>query len=387
MPQQRALRGALAASTLAVCSAFAAIAAPPADMSVLPAAAPAAGFAEARAVRQFEFPRDHGPHREFRQEWWYLTGNLDAVSGERFGFELTFFRFALAPPPAATTTATAAATTQRSAWRSREIFMAHFAVTDLARHRFSSAQKLSREALGLAGAETQPLKVWIDDWTLALPAAGTRWTLHAEQQDYVLDLSLEPLTAPVLNGDAGLSRKAADPNDASYYYSIPRLAVRGRLVREGQPLAVSGLAWLDREWGSGALGAGQSGWDWYALQLDDGSSLMFYALRRRDGRRDAYSAGTWIDASGAVRRLGDADVDIVATGSWRDGDGVRYPAGWRLRVPALALEVAVKPALADQELHTTPRYWEGAVDVSGGRDGRRLGGRGYVELTGYAPER
>ena len=387
-------RRALLASAVAVCGGLSARAAPPGVLDALPAGASAAGFAEAQAVRRFEFPRDHGPHREFRQEWWYLTGNLDAVSGERFGFELTFFRYALAPPApdsgaAAATAATAANKTapagQRSAWRSSEIFMAHFAVTDVGRRRFRFSQKLSREALGLAGAETEPLRVWIDDWTLT--AAGTRWTLHAGQQDYVIDLSLEPLGAPVLNGDAGLSRKAADPGAASYYYSIPRLAVRGRLWRAGEPLAVSGLAWLDREWGSGGLGAGQTGWDWYALQLDDGSALMFYALRRRDGRPDPFSAGTWIDPGGEIRRLGSTDVDIAATGSWRDGAGARYPAAWRLRVRPLALEVAVKPVLADQELRTRPRYWEGAVDVSGQRDGRALRGRGYVELVGYAPER
>jgi predicted secreted hydrolase len=357
---------------------------PPPQQGAWPPGPPATGFAEAREPRTFEFPRDHGPHREFRQEWWYVTGNLDAASGQRFGFELTFFRFALAPPAAA-----AKPDAQPSAWRSRELLMAHFAVTDVARRRFRFSQKLSREALGLAGAQSEPLKVWIDDWTLsdAHLAHGVGWTLHAAQQEYAIDLALEPLGDPVLNGDAGLSRKAADPGAASYYYSIPRLRVSGRLVRGGESLAVQGLAWLDREWGSGGLGARQSGWDWYALQLSDGSALMFYALRDRDGHRDPYSAGTWVSATGEARPLRSADVDIVATGSWRDHAGVRYPAGWRLHVRPLALEVTVRPVLADQELETSPRYWEGAVDVSGQREGRSVGGRGYVELVGYAKER
>jgi predicted secreted hydrolase len=359
-------------------------------MSVLPVSGSAAPFAAVRGPYTFEFPRDYGPHREFRQEWWYFTGNLDAASGERFGFELTFFRFALAPAApqaqgAAAGTLAATPGAQRSAWRSREIYMAHFAVTDVARRRFRFSQKLSREALGLAGAQAEPLKVWIDDWTLSGDERG--WTLHAEQDGYAIDLTLAPLTAVVLNGDAGLSRKSAEPGSASYYYSIPRLRVHGRLLRAGEPVAVSGLAWLDREWGSGGLGAGQVGWDWYALQLNDGSSLMFYALRDRDGRRDPFSAGTWIDASGETRPLGNTEVDIAATGVWRDAAGARYPAGWRLRVPPLALELTVSPLLADQELATTPRYWEGAVDVSGRRDGHDVGGRGYVELVGYAEER
>jgi predicted secreted hydrolase len=332
-----------------------------------------------------------------------VTGNLDAANGDRFGFELTFFRFALVPPavppavaaqPAAEGASAGTAGAQPSAWRGRELFLAHFAVTDVGRRRFRFSQKLSREALGLAGAQSDPLKVWIDDWTLGADVEGVQWRLHAAQEEYVIDLTLEPLNAPVLNGDAGLSRKAADPTAASYYYSIPRLRVSGRLLRAGEALSVQGLAWLDREWGSGGLGAGQSGWDWYALQLNDGSALMFYALRRRDGKlqngdkgRDPYSAGTWVSATGEVRPLANADVDIVATGSWRDRAGVRYPAGWRLRVRSLALEVAVQPVLADQELETSPRYWEGAVDVSGQHEGRRVDGRGYVELVGYARER
>jgi len=384
-------RAGFASAAALLGAAFGAAAAPPAGMGVLPSQAVAAGFAQAHSPHAFEFPVDHGPHPQFRQEWWYLTGNLDAANGERFGFELTFFRFALAPPAELTAVRDEVGGARRSAWRSREIFMAHFAVTDVARRRFQFSQKLEREALGLAGAQGQPLRVWVDDWTLGggdePAAAAARWTLHAVQEGYAIDLALEPLSAPVPNGDAGLSRKSAELDDASYYYSIPRLRVEGRLSRDGESFDVQGLAWLDREWGSGGLGAGQSGWDWYALQLRDGSSLMFYALRRRDGRRDPYSAGTWVDAGGHVRPLANAEVDIDATSSWRDPRGVRYPSGWRLRVPALALEVVVQPAVADQELDTTPRYWEGAVDVSGRRAGRSVGGRGYVELVGYGPER
>jgi predicted secreted hydrolase len=375
---------------------------PPTRSGVLPDG-PSAGFAEAREPRAFEFPRDHGPHREFRQEWWYITGNLDAANGDRFGFELTFFRFALTPPAVAVNPTVGATPTvtpgmQPSAWRTHELFMAHFAVSDIARQRFRFSQKLSREALGLAGAQSGPLNVWIDDWRLnagpgsdAVSAApGARalpWRLHAAQEGYAIDLTLEPLGEPVLNGDAGLSRKSADPGAASYYYSIPRLRVIGRLSRGSESLPVQGLAWLDREWGSGGLGSGQSGWDWYALQLNDGTALMFYALRDRNGRRDPYSAGTWVAATGEARRLTAADMEIATTGSWRDRSGARYPARWRLSVRSLALEVTVRPVLADQELETSPRYWEGAVDVSGQREGRAVEGRGYVELVGYTRER
>jgi predicted secreted hydrolase len=363
-------------------------AAPPPDPGVLPPEG-VPGFAEARTPRALVFPRDHGPHPEFRQEWWYVTGNLDAADGGRFGFELTFFRFALAPPSAPIAGTSGAgqgsARSAVSAWRTREIYMAHFAITDVDAKRFRYAQKLARGALGLAGSEGSPLRMWIDDWTLgAAGAAAADWKLAAAQEGYALELELHPLIPPVLNGEAGLSVKSDAPGSASYYYSIPRIAVHGTLLEQGKPLAVQGLAWLDREWGSGGLGPNQAGWDWFALQLDDGTSLMFYALRDRDGGRDPHSAGTWVQSSGEARPLKSPAVDIDVTDHRTTGDGVRYPSGWRLRVPSLALDVTVHPVLADQELKTSPRYFEGAFDVSGTREGRAVRGRGYVELVGYA---
>ena len=372
------MAGVLGALAVALVPGGVASASPPLLSGVLPQATAAAGFAQAEAPRQFVFPRDHGPHPRFRQEWWYVTGNLDDASGERFGFELTFFRFALKPgePPTEPQGA--------SAWRTRQIYLAHFAITDVARRKFHVAQKLSRAALGLAGAQAAPLRVWIDDWTLAdADSRGGSWTLHAAQPGYQLELTLTPLTAAVLNGDAGLSRKSDEPGSASYYYSMPRLAAHGRLTRDGQPRAVSGLAWFDREWGSGALGAREAGWDWFALQMNDGAALMFYALRNCDGARDAHSAGTWIEPSGVAHALRDQDVQIYVAAHWINADGVRYPSGWRIRVPSLALDVSVHPVLADQELKVKPQYWEGAVDVSGTRPGAGLLGRGYVELVGY----
>jgi predicted secreted hydrolase len=375
------MSGARAASFLAAALvALAAEAAPPVRGD-LPLNDPAAGgFAQALTVRPFEFPRDHGPHPEFRQEWWYFTGHLRATGGEEFGFELTFFRFALAPP--------AAGAPGDSAWRAREIYMAHFAVSDLAAQRFRYSQKLSRGALGLAGAGASPLRVWLDDWSLAGGAAdASPWKLHAQGAGYTLDLELTAQGQPVLNGEAGLSRKADTAGDASYYYSLPRLAARGQLARDGRDFAVSGLAWCDREWGSGGLGARQAGWDWFALQLADGATLMFYALRQADGTRDAHSAGTYVDAAGQARALSAASVDIAVAEHWKNAQGVRYPAAWRVRIPELALDLNVRPQLADQELHTSPPYWEGAVSVTGTRAGAPAHGAGYVELVGYASAR
>lgn len=345
------------------------------------------GFARVLGPRELEFPRDHGPHPAFRHEWWYFTGHLQGRGGERFGFELTFFRFALAP--GASPDAGEAA---QSAWRAQQIYSAHFALTDPGRREFRFTERYARGALGLAGAQAQPLRVWVEDWSLEARPDGT-WRLQARSAEDELALDLRAAQPPVPNGERGFSRKSGEAGAASYYYSMPRLEARGQLLRrritargtvERERFELDGLVWLDREWGSGALGAAQVGWDWFALQLEDGSSLMFYALRHRDGGRDAYSAGTWVDAAGRSRALASEEVAIEVTDHWESPRGGRYPAGWRLRVPALALELEIEPELADQELDTSPRYWEGAVSVTGTRGGARASGRGYVELVGYA---
>ncbi|HZO20921.1 MAG TPA: lipocalin-like domain-containing protein [Steroidobacteraceae bacterium] len=347
------------------------------ELDVLRGVRAKSGFELALAPREFHFPLDHGPHPTFRHEWWYVTGNLDAAGGARFGFELTFFRFALAPGNGTDTPARS----QQSRWRARQIYLAHFAVTDVELGVFEFAQKYSREALGLAGAQAEPFRVWLDDWTLG--GGGGSWNLSARGQGYELSLDAQLLGAPVLNGQAGLSRKSDEPGAASYYYSVPRMAVTGRLVRGGHPMQVHGLAWLDREWGSGALGPHQQGWDWFALQLHNGGTLMFYALRDGNGARDPHSAGTWVSPTGEVRAIASEDVQIEVLDHWVSPRGGRYPSRWRMRVPVVGIDVEIRPVLANQELVTRPRYWEGAVDVSSAQGGSAASGRGYVELVGY----
>lgn len=331
-------------------------------------------FEQALQPRAFVFPADHGPHPGFRHEWWYVTGHLRSARGARFGFELTFFRYALSP--------LGIQSPGGSAWRTSQIYLAHFAVTDLERHEFHFAERHSREALGLAGASAQPFKVWLEDWSLE--GEGDRWSLRAATGRHALQLRLQPLSAPVLNGDRGLSRKSDANGAASYYYSLPRIAVSGQLDRDGKALQVEGTAWLDREWGSGALAVQQKGWDWFALQFDDGSTLMIYELRRRDGQRDPHSAGTWVDPAGRVRHLSANELILETLDHWVSPAGDRYPSRWRLRSAPLALEIVVRPSLANQELLTRPRYWEGAAEVAGTRAGAPVSGRGYVELVGYA---
>jgi predicted secreted hydrolase len=345
---------------------------------------PSEGFERADRVRPLRFPEDHGPHPGFRHEWWYVTGNLDAEDGGRYGFELTFFRFALRPP--AGDAAPLDDAVDRSRWRTSQVYLAHFAVTDVPARRFIFSERYARGgAIGLAGAQPDPFRVWLDDWEIAAdPGDSTTWRLRADGEGYALDLRLAPETPPVAQGEQGLSRKSTVADAASYYYSWPRLRAAGRLVHDGRTRAVRGLAWLDREWGSGALDPQQVGWDWFALQLDDGRSLMLYALRRRDGSTDPASAGSVIAADGTSQPLLASDFAIEVLDRWASPRGGLYPARWRLRVPSAGLDLEVVPVMADQELDTTPRYWEGAVDVRDQTAGGRAAGRGFVELVGYA---
>ena len=334
-------------------------------------------FPRAIEPRSFEFPVDHGPHPEYRNEWWYVTGNLDGDDGQRFGFELTVFRFALAPTTPES----------RSAWRTNQVYIAHFAVTDVDGDRFFVAERFSRGALGLAGAASDPFRVWIDDWEIAATSDSSgpeRWRLAAREDDVALDLDLLAIKAPVLNGIDGLSQKSDEQGNASYYYSITRWQTDGQLRIGEDEFSVTGLSWLDREWSSSALADDQQGWDWFALQLDDGTELMIYSLRKTDGSMDRNSAGTWVASDGRSRHIDVDEMSIEVTSTWSSPEGGTYPSGWTIRVPGRDLLLDVRPVLADQELFTTVRYWEGAVDVAGTRNGAAIRGRGYVELTGYA---
>ncbi|GFO63326.1 carotenoid 1,2-hydratase [Geomonas paludis] len=335
------------------------------------AAAP--GYLRADKPRRFSFPADHGPHPGFRNEWWYFTGNLHAADGRRFGYQLTFFKTALTP----------VAVTRASAWGTNEVYMAHFAVTDVAGRKYRFAERFSRAALGLAGAGGDPLAVRLEDWS-ALQTSPRPWgvRLTAAEPDFAVDFDLVSVKPEVLNGAGGLSRKGATPGNASYYYSIPRLATSGTLRLGTERFAVSGLSWLDREWSTSALEPDQVGWDWFALHLDDGRDLMFYQLRRRDGSSDPFSGGTLVAADGSSRNLSRDEVQLEVVSWWQSpASGVRYPSVWRLRIPTQGLALEVVPWLAEQELLTAFRYWEGAVAVRG-LDGSP-GGSGYLEMTGY----
>ncbi len=333
-------------------------------------------FKTPRPGREFHFPRDHGAHPEFKTEWWYYSGHLQAAAGEAFGYQLTFFRVALRrPDPKA-----------RSAWSLNTVYFAHLAVSDGARRTFQFREKAGRGALGLSGAEAGTLKVWIDDWQAELE--GEKIHLQAKDEGLALDLALTPRQPPVLHGEGGFSRKAARDEAASYYYSLPRLETEGRLTLGERVYSVTGLSWMDHEFFTGTMAPGLVGWDWFALQLGDGWDLMLYLLRHRDGTVDPASSGTLIDPQGQARHLELGEFQVQATGAWKSPhSGAVYPAGWQLAIPSAGYQLTLTPTLADQEIRAgAPKvtYWEGEVRVQGRRDGAAVTGQGFVELTGYA---
>jgi predicted secreted hydrolase len=358
----------------------------PALLSVIVAVALAANptpapFQPAIAGYQYKFPRDHGSHPTYRTEWWYYTGHLHTKNGRSFGFELTFFRRGVPPEEI---------TTLPSKWSVKDLYLAHFAVTDINGKQFHFSEKLSREGLGKAGADESRLRVWIDDWRTeaATDSPGTH-TLVAKDATHALELTLQPAKPLVTHGVAGISRKGKEVGQASHYYSFTRLATTGSLTIEGEQFEVTGTSWMDHEFGSGDLGADQVGWDWFSIQLEDDTELMLYRMRRKDGSSDLASSGTAVSPDGRTRHLEVTDFQIESTGTWASSESkATYPARWQLKFPSLDLVLDVTPLLADQELRTSRStkvsYWEGAVAVTGTKQGRSVKGQGYVELTGYA---
>jgi predicted secreted hydrolase len=337
------------------------------------AGTPDPGFARALAPREFVFPADHGPHPAYATEWWYFTGNLTDAGGRRFGYQLTLFRVGLEPGEPA----------GDSDWRAHQIYMGHLAVSDAAGRRHYRAERFSRAAAGLAGADTSPLRVWLGPWHIAGsegPATPFPLRLSADDADFAIELAVERgVKAIVLQGDRGLSQKGAAPGNASYYYSMTRLPTQGRLRLGDDWFDVTGNSWFDREWSSSALAEDQAGWDWFALHLDDGRDLMFYRMRGKDGAAQRFSKGVLVDRDGGKQALTLADVELAEQRWWTADDGTRYPVAWRLSLPAHGIALDVVAAFDAQEMDVTVRYWEGAVDISGTH-----GGVGYLEMSGYA---
>lgn len=335
------------------------------------------GFAIVDGSRPLSFPEDFGAHEEYQTEWWYYTGNLETTQGRHFGFELTIFRVALVAPTVPLPT--------DSQWYGQSIYFAHFALSDVSGKRFYAFDKYSRPGPGLAGAESEPYHVWIEDWQVTEQAPKV-YHLQAAQAQIALDLTISDELGVILHGENGYSRKGKNSSNASYYFSQPRLRADGTVQVDGALYDVSGLAWHDHEFSSSVLDEDQIGWDWFSLQFEDGAAVMLFQLRERDGQTSASSSGTFINRDGSSQSIVKNDFEITVREEWRSPHTQAvYPAAWEVRLAEPSCLLTIQPWLDDQEINlANVTYWEGAVRFEGSCEGTPVSGNGYVELTGYA---
>ena len=326
---------------------------------------------------KFSFARDHASHPDYKIEWWYYTGNVVTNDDHRFGYQLTFFRVGVDQAPV-----------NPSRWAVRDLFMAHLAVTDISGQQFRFTEKINRAGIGWAGAATDRYRVWNEDWEARQNEQG-QMILRAMQDGIGLELTLDQGRPPVIHGARGVSQKGVQTGNASHYYSLTRMPTRGAIVIDGQRYEVTGLSWMDHEFGTSFLEKEQQGWNWLSLQLDDQTELMLYEFRRTDGQRDPHSSGTFIASSGQAATITASEFTLTPEAQWHSPKtGANYPVAWKVKIPSRQMELTVQAVMNDQELVTTEstrvNYWEGAVEVTGTKAGRPVQGRGYLEMTGYA---
>jgi predicted secreted hydrolase len=333
-------------------------------------------FNQVLTPREWSFPRDHGRHDGFKTEWWYFTGNLrEKATGRRFGYQLTFFRSAFVPTAA----------TRPSPFAMTDLYFAHAAISDVADEHFLFADRLSRGREGLADASDKSFDVVLKDWSAKATDNPDAFHLIAKDERFAMDLTTRPGRGPILQGPGGVNAKGIKPGQASYYYSMTRLPTSGVLTIDGKSYDIEGLSWLDREFSSAPLSEDQSGWDWFAINLVDGTDLMLYRLRGKSSGGN-YLSGTRIDASGKVSYLSAADIELTASNDWKSpASNATYPQRWVVRVKSLP-PMVVRTRFAGQELQTpnstNVTYYEGAAGVAD-ESGKELG-EAYLEMTGYA---
>jgi predicted secreted hydrolase len=328
--------------------------------------------------RIWTFPRDHGAHPEYRTEWWYFTGNLLDEAGSRYGYQLTFFRQGIRSK----------IPDQASPWEIRDLYLAHFAITDVSKNQFRSTERVSRAGPGLAGARTDGMDVWLLNWSAKMK--GSLISLEAKSSGMELRLDLAPRKPVVLHGQNGFSRKGPGKGQASYYASFTDLETHGFLKTDptSSRIAVRGQSWFDHEFGSNQLSESQKGWDWFSLHLSDRRDLMIYLLRLKDGFVEPASSGTLVEQDGTSRHLKLAEISVSVLNRWKSPrSGGEYPSRWRIRIPSEGIDLTFAPMVSDQELNTQNStgitYWEGAVAGKGTSGGKAVSCEGYGELTGY----
>lgn len=334
-------------------------------------------FKQALPGYQFQFPRDFASHEDFKTEWWYYTGHLKGDNGQTYGYELTFFRTGVNETKAGDT----------HPWKLDDIYFTHFAVSDLQKKKFVYFEKMNRGGIGPADASSENLAVKNENWFVE--QLGDRTILRADGGGYSIHLALDSQKPPAVHGKDGVSQKASCKGCASHYFSQTRLATSGYLYVDKKPVKVTGLSWMDHEFGSNQLTSEQVGWDWYSIQLNNNTEIMLYVMRNNTGGIDTNSSGTVIYPDGKTKHLQLADFSVKALDHWLSPKTKgNYPMGWSVEIPSLKCKLKVTPAFPEQELATTKStgvtYWEGASKVDGTINDAKIDGEAYVEMTGYS---
>ena len=335
-------------------------------------------FRQALPGYKYKFPRDFYSHDNFRIEWWYYTGNLKSEDESRFfGYQLTFFRVALDGKNQIS---------NPSQWKVDHIYFAHMTLTDITGEKFHYFERISRKGIGNAGADSNRLMVWNEDWFLT--DKNNAHNLKAVELGTGIDLRLVPVKGVVVHGKNGISRKGSEQGNASHYFSYTHMKTTGTVFLKGRSFKVFGTSWMDREYSSNQLNKNLSGWDWFSIKLDNNVELMLYQLRRKTGEADPYSSGSIVLSDGRSRHIKKGDFTITPMGKWTSKkSNITYPAGWIIELPDSDTELTLLPDLPDQELYNLrsiyTSYWEGSVSIKGTVSGKKIKGKGYVELVGY----
>jgi predicted secreted hydrolase len=361
------------------------------------------GFTQALAPREFVFPGDHGAHPGFKTEWWYYTGNLFTEEGRQFGYQFTIFRNQLSPSDADFARINQEEPVlmnpeeegaRDSEWSTNQLYLAHFAISDVSKKDHVFDERYSRGTAGLAGASVDPYRIWLEDWEITRvkdsKASDERFQMRIKAEmsnGTALDIVLNPQKPLVLQGEEGYDKKGGEDGNASYYISFTRMQTEGLLKKEGESLAVSGLSWMDHEWSTSALDSGQTGWDWFSIQLSNGYELMYYQIRNTDPELTPQTTGSLVAPNGQKRDLDQGEVRLEVLEYWTSPHtGARYPVRWTLAIPSEELEMDVTTVFDDQEMTVSVQYYEGALRVSGKFRDEAIDGNGYIEMTGYEQE-
>lgn len=333
----------------------------------------------ASAPYEFDAERDAANHSDYRIEQWSYSGNLSAADGHRFGYQMKFIRAGVSYKPE-----------NPSRWAVRDLFITQLALTDVDGKQFKTASRINRAGIGWAGASTEALHLWNDDWEIRLDQQSTKLKAIDDEEgnSTAIELSLEQGRPLIVHGDDGVFQKGFLPFNASHFYSQTRMPTSGWLTIDGKRVEVSGQSWMDHEFGTSFLEEGQKGWDVFAIQLDDGMDLMIYQIRLNDGSRDEYSIATLVDANGRQTRLRADQSALQPNARWASpASGGNYPVKWRLTIPEKQIDLELRAMVDDQEFHDAISigfsYWKGSIDVAGTSSGRPVKGGGFLEMTGY----